>query len=136
MKLDLYFIANPALGTIKIGVTQNLAARLRSLEHACGVPLELLKLVAGGGHHEFDLHEALAPSRLIGEWFTPTPDLLAIVHDEESIDAFIKRSAVAVMERRVAAGTAKAAALAQREADRAEMKRTWRRLAKKRRHVA
>lgn len=80
----LYFIRNPVLGIIKIGVTDDLEARRRTLERACGVRLEVLRVVSNSLWLEQDLHKAFASSRLLGEWFTATPELLSLATADRS----------------------------------------------------
>lgn len=95
---DLYFMLNPGLGIIKIGIAGDVQQRRATLECACGVPLEVLAVVPGGERLEKPLHEAFMPSRLIGEWFAPTDELLALIDDPTGIDAFLKRMAPQVAE--------------------------------------
>lgn len=98
MRANLYFMLNPGLGIIKIGIAEDVDARRRTLELACGVALEVLAVVPKAEHHEKPLHAALRPSRLIGEWFAPTAELLELVQQPERIPAFLDRMAPQVIE--------------------------------------
>lgn len=93
---DLYFILNPSLGIIKIGIADSVAARLKNLECACGVPLELMRVVKGGAEHEQNLHLAFDATRLKGEWFAPSAELLALADGTEEVAGFLRRHADAI----------------------------------------
>lgn len=67
---------------IKIGITRNVATRVKDLETLAGCPMELLRVFPEQGWIERDLHRALHPSRVIGEWFRPTRDLLKMAAGE------------------------------------------------------
>lgn len=88
---DLYFLFNPYTGLVKIGVAVDVQKRRRDLEHACGVALEVLAVFDSLGEREAELHEAFTAERQIGEWFIPTPDLMAVVTRAETIDALLDR---------------------------------------------
>jgi hypothetical protein len=77
----LYFVANPATGLVKIGVTQALWPRIEGLENGCGVPLVLLAALDGCAGYEPFLHRAFAATRRLGEWFAPSPELVALLRD-------------------------------------------------------
>lgn len=87
----LYFLLNPALGIIKIGIARNVGKRRIALEQACGVPLVVLRVVPGGALFEKDLHNAFAPQRLRGEWFAPSEALLELANGTEPIHMFLMR---------------------------------------------
>jgi hypothetical protein len=89
---DLYFIVNPALGIIKIGIAGDVTGRRISLEHACGVPLEVLRVVKGGERYEKPLHEAFGRSRLRGEWFLPTDSLVRLATGTADIGEYLTRA--------------------------------------------
>jgi preprotein translocase subunit SecD len=97
---DLYFILNPSLGIIKIGVSLDVRTRRSELEHACGVPLTVLKIVDQAEEMEEPLHFAFLPSRLIGEWFAPTEELLSLIEGNETVTAFIERKSADIAEHR------------------------------------
>lgn len=90
---DLYFILNPALGIIKIGIAGDVDDRRRTLQHACGVELEVLAVLPKGEQYEKPLHMTFMPSRLHGEWFNPTAELLALIDTPERVPAFLKEMA-------------------------------------------
>lgn len=87
---DLYFMLNPALGIIKIGITGDINARRISIEHACGVPLTVLRLVEGGARYEKELHDAFGADRLCGEWFTPTDALVRLATAGADVADYLK----------------------------------------------
>lgn len=67
----VYFAANRAAGTVKIGRTRNLAARMATLRTS--IPdLDLLGCFPGGPRAEADLHATFAADRVGGEWFRLT----------------------------------------------------------------
>lgn len=72
----LYFI-QALSGPIKIGIAADLKARLKTLQTAHFEPLTLIAAVDGGGRLEREYHARFAQHRLVGEWFTPAPDILA-----------------------------------------------------------
>jgi hypothetical protein len=118
---DLYFMLNPALGIIKIGIANDVATRRKALECTLGVPLDVLCVVPGKAQYEKPLHLALAPSRLCGEWFAPTPELLALIADPSTIPGFLAemKPQMAAWEREKAAEATRQAA-ERAEATRAE----------------
>lgn len=73
---DLYFIQSAA-GPIKIGVSNNVAKRLKGLQTSNPHKLTVLAIVRGGALMEFEYHQRFADHRLEGEWFDPHPDILA-----------------------------------------------------------
>lgn len=75
----VYFIQGEASGAIKIGHSRNLKARLSSMQTASTEPLKLLGFMPGGEEVESSLHERFADARKRGEWFTATPELLALI---------------------------------------------------------
>lgn len=83
----LYFILNPALRIVKIGVTRRVVRRQRELEMASGCRLQVLLLVADGGASEARLHEAFAADRVVGEWFKMSRDLRALINRATAPDA-------------------------------------------------
>jgi hypothetical protein len=95
---DLYFVLNPMLGLIKIGISDNVDRRVCGLESGCGVPLILLRIMRNGSLHETNLHFAFAASRLYGEWFAPTDDLLGLAYGDEGIPEFLERKIESVLD--------------------------------------
>jgi len=72
--LVTYFLQRGEGGPIKIGITSNLAARVRSLSTGSAEPLRVLATLPGD--HEEALHLKLASHRKCGEWFGPSPAVL------------------------------------------------------------
>jgi hypothetical protein len=79
MGLITYFIQRGEKGPIKIGHTTSarLLNRLRILQTASPERLTVLAAISGGV--EKKLGQQFAGSRLSGEWFKPTKDLLAFI---------------------------------------------------------
>lgn len=75
----IYFVRGTRSGMVKIGSTENLKARMRSLRTASPEPLEVLAVVPGGLSEERALHDRFAEHRAVGEWFHPRRELLAFV---------------------------------------------------------
>lgn len=75
----LYFIRNPSTGFVKIGITDNLKQRIEHLQLASGIELETLAYVPGAAAHERDVHLVFRHSRGIGEWFSVTTELSALI---------------------------------------------------------
>jgi hypothetical protein len=74
---NVYFVA--AGSRVKIGWSKKVAARMAQLQVGSPEPLKLLGVMPGGRLAEKRLHERFAASRLSGEWFDATPELLAFV---------------------------------------------------------
>lgn len=134
-RAHLYFIANPALGIIKIGVSQDVKARRKTLELQCGVRLDVLRVVEHGAHFEQLLHEALYETRLLGEWFEPSSELLSVIAGDESIERFLERVHPVVAQRKVESDARLAEERAARAAEKAELKRLEAAHAKERERV-
>ena len=64
----IYFALSPNGEDIKIGFTRRLKYRARELNPG-GTPLRVILTLTGTYGMEYDLHCALAPLRLGGEWF-------------------------------------------------------------------
>lgn len=73
---SVYFI-HSASGGIKIGTAIDVSKRLKGLQTAHPVKLELLAQTTGGRAVEQAYHARFAEHRLHGEWFAPHPDILA-----------------------------------------------------------
>jgi hypothetical protein len=67
-------------GLIKIGRSVNVQKRIVALECSAG-PLVLLASIPGGVRVEAKLHERFEEARKFGEWFQPTPGLLALINE-------------------------------------------------------
>ena len=70
-------------GPVKIGRSSNPIARLSALQTAHPHPLRIIAKMAGGIEVERSLHRLFAASRIRpdGEWFNPTPDLVAFIKE-------------------------------------------------------
>jgi hypothetical protein len=69
----VYFIEGDDF--IKIGFTQSLRARLKSLQKGSPIPLKVLCSIKGGKLREAAFHETFAHLRAHGEWFKATKEL-------------------------------------------------------------
>ena len=78
-KQNTYFIRCTGTGRIKIGRAQRVEYRLAAIKHMCPYPLECLGILRGD--HEAKLHQRFKENRLHGEWFEPSPELLAFIFD-------------------------------------------------------
>lgn len=73
----VYFAQRGADGPIKIGVSGSVKTRVSALQTAVAEPVHLLASIVGDRHIEAALHERFRSSRLKGEWFSPSSELLA-----------------------------------------------------------
>lgn len=71
-----YFIGSDC-GLIKIGSAWNAHVRLQEIQPMSPRKLEVLAWVRGGEPVEREYHRRFASARLHGEWFNPTPEILA-----------------------------------------------------------
>lgn len=78
---SVYFIRCTASGLIKIGLSENPWKRLSKMQSDSPGQLEMLGVVGGDIVTEAELHDRFSASRLRGEWFNPTDDLVAFVQD-------------------------------------------------------
>ncbi len=72
----VYLVADPIRSLIKIGSTEKLLARVRSLRIQFG-PLGIIGTVPGNRGIEMLLHHKFRACRRSGEWFEPQSDLAA-----------------------------------------------------------
>lgn len=116
---SVYFLQSETGGPIKIGVAEHATARLAEIQRMSPVRLRLVGLIAFGGYVlERTLHAMFADARLHGEWFEPTPELLAFIAENASSSPDVERPNAAdsapslpgspkgVGDTRVTAGTA------------------------------
>jgi hypothetical protein len=75
----VYFVGAEGSEPIKIGVTDDVPARLQAMQTGCPRRLYCIVAVSGGRALETWLHRALAPIRLHGEWFAPRAELMALI---------------------------------------------------------
>lgn len=73
---SVYFIRSERCGPVKIGIANDVDARLLSLQTAHPHPLTVIAVIPNGGKlKERELHLQFAGSRLNGEWFEWTPEM-------------------------------------------------------------
>ncbi len=87
----VYFIRDRHSGLIKIGCSCNEWKRLRTLQTAHGGELWLMATCPGGREREQLLHSRFAASRVRGEWFRPSADVLGFI-DERGTPAAVLES--------------------------------------------
>lgn len=79
----VYFVQvdNGPDSPVKIGVTTEggLSARLCGIQTSCPYKLRLLATMKGDYRDEERLHHSFRHARVMGEWFRPTPALLALI---------------------------------------------------------
>lgn len=73
----VYFFQAIDGGAIKIGKADAPLRRLAATQAHSPVRLRMLGTLPGGKRREYELHRRFKASRLHGEWFEPTPELLA-----------------------------------------------------------
>jgi hypothetical protein len=79
---DLYFIQTDCPeGHIKIGIASDVARRMGKMQMDCPYGLKLLKIVKDAAHMEIQLHQQFASSRIRGEWFRKSPELMKVIDD-------------------------------------------------------
>ena len=74
---QVYFITYGESGPIKIGFTSNFDYRLQHLQTSCPYPLVVLGMIDATPALEYALHQQFREHRMRGEWFSPSPDILA-----------------------------------------------------------
>lgn len=72
----IYFAKAVTSGNIKIGFTRSPAKRLSQLQANLDQDVEMLATMPGGFTLEASLHAKFIASRISGEWFKPTEDLV------------------------------------------------------------
>lgn len=75
----VYFVQRGDNGPIKIGVSYDVIARVKTLQTGCAETLTLLRVAEAGAYAEAELHAKLRQHRLSGEWFMPHPDVLECI---------------------------------------------------------
>jgi hypothetical protein len=75
----VYFVEAEGVGRIKIGWTENLPERLKTLQLYSPVPLRLLGACWVTSDMEKSLHKTFADRRVVGEWFEPDSDLMELI---------------------------------------------------------
>lgn len=74
-----YFIQAVTGGPIKIGCTDDVLYRLKNLQTGNPCKLQVLLALPEEYASEEYLHKRFSHSRLIGEWFEPTDDLISLI---------------------------------------------------------
>lgn len=83
--MPIYFIR--AGGMIKIGFSLEVRQRLKELQTAQPVRLELLGVMAGDSDAERTLHERFAFCRQTGEWFSAVDELMLFIEANTQLPA-------------------------------------------------
>lgn len=84
----VYYVQGELTGLIKIGLSNNVQKRLNNIQ---GSPPDRIRVLAidwrnaDRGHVEAELHQRFRASRAHGEWFEPTPELLAHIAAVRSV---------------------------------------------------
>lgn len=73
----VYFVRAYQADCTKIGCSTDPEKRLRVLQNATPLKLEIVARAKGSLHQEKLIHRRFSRSRRWGEWFRNTPDLLA-----------------------------------------------------------
>lgn len=82
---SVYFVQSVDGGLIKIGIASNVAARLSGMQTGSPVKLRVIGVIPDARSTvEAELHERFATARRHGEWFEPTPELLAYIAEHAS----------------------------------------------------
>ena len=79
----VYFIQQGDGGPIKVGVACDPTRRLAELQTGCPDKLRLLATRPGGIQEEHRLHAQFAQSRIRGEWFRPSVELIALIGESK-----------------------------------------------------
>lgn len=77
----VYFVRRGNDGPIKIGKSKDVDSRIETLQCSSAERLILLGTLPGGSFLERILHAAFADSRLEGEWFDATDELLSLLRE-------------------------------------------------------
>ena len=80
----VYFIQGEITRRIKIGFTSRdtIINRLSSIQSNCSEKLSILGIISGASvKEEHFIHKRFKESRIIGEWFIETLDLLKFIED-------------------------------------------------------
>lgn len=75
----VYFVQDGLGGPIKIGRTDHLRARLNTLQSAHARKLIILGLLADWPGLEDQMHALFTKERMVGEWFSPSLELLKFI---------------------------------------------------------
>lgn len=94
---------------VKIGVADNIRARLQHIRAMCPYEVRLLAVMRGDAELEATLHERFAASRLHCEWFAVTEDLVSLVVAARSVDPNLEDRPARRAYERIAAAAAEMA---------------------------
>lgn len=83
----VYFIRCTASGRIKIGFSEDVAARFAGIRRQSSVDVELLFFSRGSVRDEADLHDRFAAHCHHSEWYEPASPLLAEIDRRKAEDA-------------------------------------------------
>jgi hypothetical protein len=75
----VYFLRRESDQCIKIGCTGIISRRVARITRDIGEPVTVLAACPGYRDEEWALHDHLQATRVDGEWFHPTPQLLAFI---------------------------------------------------------
>ena len=75
----IYFIRGKKSGNIKIGYSKNPTQRKSNLQTAHYEELEFVGIIDGSFKDEAKLHKKFLKSNIRGEWFRPSPEVLAFI---------------------------------------------------------
>jgi hypothetical protein len=79
----VYFIQSIHGGPIKIGIAMDVASRLSELQIGNPYQLRIIGIIENAGKsREANLHAHFAKSRLCGEWFEESEELLEVIRNE------------------------------------------------------
>ena len=84
--MTVYFMAPVGGGNIKIGSSRWPADRLKIYQAWSPMPLELLAQSPGGHAEEAIIHRRFHEHRLHHEWFSPAPEILALIEDVRALN--------------------------------------------------
>lgn len=90
--MTVYFLQDITDGSVKIGCTQDLVLRTKTLENKLKCKLMLLRAVQGNFKTEKWIHSYFFDLKLTGEWFRFSPDMLTVSPPYEK--DFIKETSV------------------------------------------
>jgi hypothetical protein len=83
----VYFIYDSKY--IKIGFTNNLTARKKSLQTSNPNKLIVLGYIFGNKFTEQELHKTFKQYHVHGEWFRPEQDLLDYINNNNELEVYI-----------------------------------------------
>lgn len=78
--MDSVYFVRADSGRIKIGRSADVVQRLTQLRLDAGEGVALIAAFPGVGRFERRVHSAVAADRIDGEWFRPSPAVMALAH--------------------------------------------------------